>query len=82
MGVRLERHEDLSAGHRPQFWDDFFAHKIAIAPGDALLVRLRIRQVRAPDIGVFINDSYEVIEVVKHIQRTRQADFPFDDDAA
>lgn len=57
------------------FYDDFFAHNITIAPGDALRVRLRIRQRRAPDTGIFINQSYEVVEVLKHIRRPRQGQF-------
>jgi hypothetical protein len=54
------------------FYDLFFAHKIMIAPGDALRVRLRIRQRRDADIGIFINDSYEIVEVIKHVPRPRQ----------
>jgi hypothetical protein len=49
------------------FYNDFFAHKITIAPGDALRVRLRIRQRRNPDTGVFINQEYEVLEVFQHL---------------
>lgn len=55
-----------------RFYDEFFAHRITIAPGDALRVKLLIRQRRAPDIGVFINESYEVIEVLKHMPRPPQ----------
>jgi len=55
------------------FFDDFFAHRIMIAPGDALRVRLRIKQRRAPDIGVYINEEYEVVEVLQHIPKARQA---------
>lgn len=55
-----------------QFYDDFFAHRITIAPGDALTVRLRIRQRLNPDIGVYLNESYEVVEVIKHIPRAEQ----------
>ena len=55
-----------------QFYNDFFAHRITIAPGDALRVKLRIVQRKAPDIGVFINESFEVIEVLKHLPRPKQ----------
>lgn len=58
------------------FYDDFFAHRIMIAPGDALRVKLLVRQRRAKDIGVFINESYEVVEVMKHLPRTGQGDLP------
>lgn len=54
------------------FYDDFFAHRITIAPGDALEVRLKIRQSLNADIGVYINEAYEVVEVVKHIPRAEQ----------
>lgn len=58
------------------FYDDFFAHKITIAPGDALRVRLRIRQRRMPDVGVFVNEGYEVVEVLRHLPRPRQTHLP------
>lgn len=59
------------------FYDDFFAHKITIAPGDRLRIRLKIRQRRSPDIGIYINDSYEVIEVLQHSSRSTQARLNF-----
>lgn len=55
-----------------KFYTEFFAHRITIAPGDALLVRLRIRQKRAAAAGVFINESFEVVEVLSHIPRPPQ----------
>lgn len=56
------------------FYDRFFAHDITIAPGDALHVRLRVRQTRDTDTGILINDSngYEVLEVLEHRPRARQ----------
>jgi hypothetical protein len=60
-----------------QFYDDFFARRITIAPGDALSVRLRIRQRRDLEIGIFINESYEVVEVIDHIPRAFQDDLEF-----
>ena len=62
------------------FYDAFFAHDITIAPGDALRVRLRIRQRRAADIGVYINESYEVVEVLDHIPRDNQPRLTLGDD--
>jgi hypothetical protein len=55
-----------------QFYDDFFAHRITIAPGDALEVRLRLRQRLNPEIGFYLNESYEVVEVRRHIPRAEQ----------
>jgi hypothetical protein len=55
-----------------QFYDDFFAHRITIAPGDALEFKLRIKQRLNPEIGVYLNDSYEVVEVRRHIPRAEQ----------
>lgn len=54
------------------FYDDFFAHRITIAPGDALEVRLKLRQSLNRDIGVYINEAYEVVEVIQHIPRAQQ----------
>lgn len=56
------------------FFEDFFAHRVTIAPGDALLVRLRIKQRRLPDLNVYVNENYEVVEVLKHIPRKQQPD--------
>jgi hypothetical protein len=56
------------------FYDRFFAHEITVAPGDALQVRLRVKQSRDPDTGILINDpkGYEVVEVIEHRPRARQ----------
>lgn len=54
------------------FYSDFFAHRITIAPGDVLRARLRIRQKRDPELGVFINEAYEVVEILEHIPRGAQ----------
>lgn len=54
------------------FYDDFFAHKVKIAPGDMLRVRLRIRQKRHKEAPLFINESYEVITVLSHMPEPEQ----------
>jgi hypothetical protein len=56
-----------------RFYNEFFAHRITIAPGDRLRVRLRVRQRRSPDVKIYINEAYEVLEVLQHIPRGRQA---------
>lgn len=58
-----------------KFYDDFFAHRITIAPGDSLEVNLKIVQKRDLDTGIYTNYSYEVITVFKHIPRMEQQDF-------
>jgi len=55
-----------------RFYDKFFSHRITIAPGDILRVKLKIRQVLNKDLGIYLNSSYEVIEVVDHIERNQQ----------
>lgn len=49
------------------FFSDFFAHRITIAPGDSLRVKLRLRQKRLPDLGIYVTETYEVVEVLRHI---------------
>ena len=46
------------------FFDDFFAHRITIAPGDSLRVRMRLCQNRLPDLGIYITETYEIVEVL------------------
>ena len=55
-----------------QFYVEFFAHEITIAPGDTLEVTLAIRQSRDPNTGIFTNIGYEVVEVHGHVPRIRQ----------
>ena len=64
-----------------RFYAEFAAHKIRIAPGDALEVRLKIRQRRDPNSGIMLNDpnGYEVLEVLKHLPRHRQTDIRDDE---
>ena len=54
------------------FYDEFFNHDITIAPGDSLEVKLLIKQIRNEDTGIYVNKSYEVAEVYKHIPRLKQ----------
>lgn len=58
-----------------KFYSEFFNHDITIAPGDSLEVMLEIKQVRDEETGIFVNKSYEVVEVFKHNPRLRQASF-------
>lgn len=57
------------------FYNDFFAHKIMIAPGDSIKVKLKIYQSRDEDTGIFTTNRYEVIEVIQHIPRMKQTTF-------
>ena len=57
------------------FYDKFFARKVTIAPGDVLRAAVRITQRQDPDSGIYINRSYEVIEVLEHLPRLRQQEF-------
>ena len=54
------------------FFNNFFAHEIMIAPGDSIEVKLKIYQIRDVDTGIFTNSKYEVIEVLRHIPRMKQ----------
>ncbi len=56
-----------------RFFDQFFAHKITIAPGDALEVALRIVQERNKDSGIFVNVRYEIVDVLNHVPRLKQS---------
>jgi hypothetical protein len=55
-----------------QFYVDFFAHDITIAPGDTLEVMLAIRQSKDPNTGIYSNVGYEVREVRSHTPRIKQ----------
>jgi hypothetical protein len=54
------------------FYSSFFAHRIMIAPGDELQVRMKITQVKQPGSNIFTNVDYEVIEVLKHTPKVEQ----------
>jgi hypothetical protein len=58
------------------FFADFAAHKITIAPGDRLKVMLRIKQRRIPGVGIFVNETYEVLQVLEHVSQATQAVLP------
>jgi hypothetical protein len=55
-----------------QFYKDFFAHAITIAPGDTLLVTLAIRQTKDLATGIYKNMGYEVLKVHQHVPRIKQ----------
>lgn len=55
-----------------QFYKDFFAHNITIAPGDVLNVTLHILQQRDEDTGIYRNVGYEVVTVHGHTPRVTQ----------
>ncbi len=55
-----------------QFYIDFFAHDITIAPGDILKVTLHVHQRKDPTTGIYRNIGYEVIQVHNHTPRVRQ----------
>lgn len=54
------------------FYNDFFAHKITLAPGDQLEVKLKIYQSKDEDTGIYSNDRYEVTKVINHIPHITQ----------
>ena len=55
-----------------KFYDDFFAHKITVAPGDSLNAILTISQVKDEDTGIYTNSKYEVKQVHDHIPKASQ----------
>lgn len=61
-----------------QFYEDFFAHRITVAPGDSLQAELKIRQRRLEGVGIFVNDSFEVVRVFGHVPRPSQTTLPND----
>jgi hypothetical protein len=56
------------------FYNDFFAHKVKIAPGDQLEARMKIYQTKDEDTGIYSNDRYEVVEVKRHIPHITQVE--------
>ena len=59
-----------------KFYDDFFAHKVTIAPGDQLEAKLKIYQSKDEDTGIYSNDRYEVVAVMRHIPNLAQEEAP------
>lgn len=53
---------------------------MAFAKGDALAVRLEIKQKWDGGYNTYVNKSYKVIEVIKHIPRPTQERFDFERD--
>jgi hypothetical protein len=54
------------------FYSKFFRHEIKIAPGDALIVKMKIFQKRNEDVGVFTNYKYEIYEVIRHDPKIKE----------
>jgi hypothetical protein len=52
-----------------EFYRKFAAHEITIAPGDSLKVIMRVKQRLSPGAGIYVNEAYEIIEVLDHIPR-------------
>lgn len=61
------------------FYQDFFDHKITIAPGDSLNVKMKIHQKRDTSTGIYTNERYEIEEVLNHIPRAMQKSFAFEE---
>lgn len=57
----------------PRFYDEFFAHRITIAPGDTLEVEMLVHQLHDPRICVYTNELYEILRVLKHTPRVSQS---------
>ncbi|MBN2816493.1 MAG: hypothetical protein JXQ67_07390 [Campylobacterales bacterium] len=55
------------------FYKDFFAHKITVAPGDSFKALLKVYQNKDEDTGIYTNSKYEVIEIHNHIPRYNQS---------
>ena len=62
----------------PNFYVDFSAHSITIAPGDEFQARLAIKQVRDDFSGVYANKSYEVVTVYKHVPKVQPRRLPIE----
>jgi hypothetical protein len=58
------------------FYTEFFAHQITIAPGDELKARLLIRQTKDEETGIYANVGYEVVRIFEHIPRMQQQRLP------
>ena len=56
------------------FYNDFFAHKVKIAPGDQLEAKVKVYQIKDEDTGIYSNDRYEVVQVINHIPHIEQED--------
>lgn len=48
------------------FFNDFIAHKITIAPGDTLQVKLRVIREKNIELNILSKEYYEIIKVYKH----------------
>ncbi len=50
----------------------------AFAKGDQLSVELQINQVLDETVGIYVNQSYQVLKVIEHIKRSAPLELPFD----
>lgn len=51
------------------FYKSFREHKITIAPGDRFEVKMKVYQKKDEGSGIYINNKYEILEVIKHIPK-------------
>lgn len=56
------------------FYREFFAHNITIAPGDSFEALLKIYQTRDENTGIYTNSKYEIVKVIRHIPRLTQTE--------
>lgn len=61
-----------------EFYQQFYAHRIRIAPGDILSVRLKIYQKLEDGAGIYINHKYEIEKVYNHQAVLLQDDLGID----
>jgi len=51
------------------FYRDFFAHKITIAPVDSLECENKIYQKKESSAGIFTKSEYDIVRVIRHIPK-------------
>jgi hypothetical protein len=54
------------------FYRDFANHKITIAPGDYLKIRIKITQKKDEFAGIYLNTGYEIVQVYEHKPKPTQ----------
>jgi hypothetical protein len=69
--------QKISAPVLDQDWyARYVGRSVPILPGDTLLVRMRMRQRRLPDLNVWVTERYEIVEVIKRIEGHAPGDAP------